>query len=130
MHQIYYIGIGSLPIIIVIAIFTAIAQLGIIGGLEVTKVVQIFGDVLSYLRLYALALAGTIMAATVNNLVVQMPFLLAIVILFIGHGINLALGVMGGIIHGLRLNFIEWYHYSFEGDGKLFNPLRLLKKEG
>jgi len=34
---------------------------------------------------------------------------------------------MGGVIHGLRLNFIEWYHYSFDGDGKLFDPLKLLK---
>jgi len=47
--------------------------------------------------------------------------------LILGHGLNLILGVMGGIIHGLRLNFIEWYHHSFEGDGKLFNPLRLFK---
>jgi len=35
---------------------------------------------------------------------------------------------MSGVIHGLRLNFIEWYHYSFEGDGKLFNPLKKIIK--
>ncbi|EPP35519.1 putative V-type sodium ATP synthase subunit I domain protein [Chlamydia psittaci 84-8471/1] len=31
---------------------------------------------------------------------------------------------MGGVIHGLRLNFIEWYHYSFDGGGKLLHPLK------
>jgi V/A-type H+-transporting ATPase subunit I len=36
---------------------------------------------------------------------------------------------MGGTIHGLRLNFLEWYHYSFEGGGKPFDPLRKLKVE-
>ena len=49
------------------------------------------------------------------------------VVILAGHSINIALGTMGGVIHGLRLNFIEWYHYSFEGEGRLFNPLRKLK---
>ena len=45
--------------------------------------------------------------------------------------INIALGIMSGVIHGLRLNFIEWYHYSYTGGGKLFNPLKkLTMKEG
>jgi V/A-type H+-transporting ATPase subunit I len=35
---------------------------------------------------------------------------------------------MGGVIHGLRLNFLEWYHYSFEGGGKRFNPLKYESK--
>ena len=40
---------------------------------------------------------------------------------------NLGLGLMSGIIHGLRLNFLEWYHYCFEGGGRLFKPLKRLK---
>jgi V/A-type H+-transporting ATPase subunit I len=50
-------------------------------------------------------------------------------LVLIAHFINLVLGTMGGVIHGLRLNFLEWYHYSFEGGGKKFQPLKLLKIE-
>ena len=48
-------------------------------------------------------------------------------VILIGHLINMSLSIMGGTIHGLRLNFLEWYQYSFEGGGRLFNPLRLRK---
>jgi len=41
--------------------------------------------------------------------------------------LNMVLSVIGGIIHGLRLNFIEWYHYSFDGGGKQYNPLRKME---
>ena len=95
--------------------------------MELMNVIQLFADSLSYLRLFALGLAGMILASTTNEIAAKMPFYIGIFILLIGHIINFALGIMGGVIHGLRLNFIEWYHYSFEGDGRLFNPLRLLK---
>jgi V/A-type H+-transporting ATPase subunit I len=46
-------------------------------------------------------------------------------IIALGHVTNITLGIMGGVIHGLRLNFLEWYHHCFEGGGKKFNPLKL-----
>jgi V/A-type H+-transporting ATPase subunit I len=94
---------------------------------ELTNAIQIFADVLSYLRLYALALAGMIMAATFNDLGLQFGFLGLIFITLFGHLINLVLTIQSGVIHGLRLNFLEWYHYSFEGGGRTFNPLRIRK---
>ena len=94
---------------------------------ELMNVVQIFGDVLSYIRLYALALAGMMVASTFNSLGVSAGLLGGIVIILFGHLTNISLSIMGGVIHGLRLNFLEWYHYSFEGGGRLFNPLRLKK---
>jgi len=93
------------------------------GLLEMMNVIQVFGDVLSYLRLYALGLAGAIVASTVNDFAMSTNFIFGTILFIFGHLINMALGIMGGVIHGLRLNFIEWYHYSFEGGGKKFNPL-------
>ena len=90
-------------------------------------VIEVFADVLSYLRLYALALAGSIMANTFNSFSSKMPFIFGILVLIIGHTLNIVLSVMGGVIHGLRLNFLEWYHYSFEGEGKKHRPLALLQ---
>ena len=94
---------------------------------ELTNAIQVFADVLSYLRLYALALAGMIMAHTFNEMGVKAGLVGGFVIILVGHAVNMSLSLMAGIIHGLRLNFLEWYHYSFEGGGRLFNPLRLRK---
>jgi V/A-type H+-transporting ATPase subunit I len=98
--------------------------------LDMMNAIQVFADVLSYLRLFALALAGMIMADTFNNtLGIEMGFVASALLIFIGHFMNLGLALMGGTIHGLRLNFLEWYHYCFEGGGRLFNPLRIKRKE-
>jgi V/A-type H+/Na+-transporting ATPase subunit I len=110
-----------------LAVFLSFIQKKIIGAIEITKSISVFGDVLSYLRLYALGLAGMIMASTFNDLAINAGVFLGIFIVILGHLINIVLAIMSGVIHGLRLNFIEWYHYSFDGDGKLFNPLRLFK---
>lgn len=118
--QLLYGGIG-------IAVLLAFIQSRWSGIAELTRVVEIFADILSYLRLYALGLAGMILASTFNSLGEDIGFVIGVIIIIAGHLINIVIGAMGGIIHGLRLNFIEWYHYSFEGGGKLFNPLRLLK---
>jgi V/A-type H+-transporting ATPase subunit I len=94
---------------------------------ELTNAIQVFADVLSYIRLYALALAGMMMASTFNDLASNAGVFAGFFIILIGHAVNIGLSIMAGVIHGLRLNFLEWYHYSFEGGGKLFNPLRLRK---
>ncbi|NGX29287.1 MAG: hypothetical protein KR126chlam4_00355 [Candidatus Anoxychlamydiales bacterium] len=112
---------------IAIAVILAIVQKRLKGIIEITSVISIFADVMSYLRLYALGLAGMIMATTFNDLGVKMGLSIGFIVIIIGQAVNILLTIMSGIIHGLRLNFIEWYHYSFEGDGKLFNPLKLLK---
>jgi V/A-type H+-transporting ATPase subunit I len=93
---------------------------------ELLNVVQVFADVMSYLRLYALALGGVVMARTFNDrLGIDMNLFAGALVILIGHTINITLAIMGGVIHGLRLNFLEWYHYSFEGGGRLFNPLKI-----
>ena len=94
---------------------------------ELTNAIQVFADVLSYLRIYALALAGMIMASTFNDLGMRAGIFGGFFIILIGHITNLSLTIMSGVIHGLRLNFLEWYHYSFEGGGRLFDPLRIRK---
>ncbi len=106
--------------------------LGLNGALGV---VQLMADVLSYMRLFALGLATMYMCQTFNMLA-EMPynglpyvgFIPAVLILIFGHSINLLLGIMGGVVHGLRLNFLEWYRWSFEGDGLMFKHFRKIAK--
>jgi V/A-type H+-transporting ATPase subunit I len=115
-----YMIYGGFALAVILALF----QHKWMGLLEATVAIQIFGDILSYLRLYALGLSGSLLTATMIDLAASVPLIFSILILCFGHAVNIVLGIMGGVIHGLRLNFLEWYHYSFEGGGKMFNPLR------
>jgi V/A-type H+-transporting ATPase subunit I len=122
--QLVYIGIA-------VAWVLALIQHKSKGLEEPLKAIQIFADVLSYLRLYALSLAGIIMASTFNQLGEDVGrafgYVFGVCVILAGHLLTMNIGLMGGFIHGLRLNFLEWYHYSFEGGGKLFNPLKIIK---
>lgn len=106
-----------------LAVVTSLIQNRWSGLLEITLVIQIFSDILSYLRLFALGLSGGIISVTLNEIAGVFPLVFGILLLIIGHTVNMVLCIMGGVIHGLRLNFLEWYHYSFQGGGKQFSPL-------
>ena len=110
------------------------AVLRLLDGLSaLTGVTKVFGDVLSYLRLFALGLASASLALTFNDLARQaghvqgMGLLFSILILFVGHLLNLMLALMSGVVHGLRLNYIEFYNWALSGEGYAFQPFR--KKE-
>lgn len=125
-------AVGGLYLIwggIAIASILSIIKHRIAGLLEIMTAIQVFADIMSYLRLYALGLAGSIVSATINESLGSVNFVVAAILIVAGHGVNMALAIMGGIIHGLRLNFLEWYHYSFEGGGKMFKPLYKMKVE-
>ncbi len=94
---------------------------------SLTGVMGAFGDVLSYMRLFALGLASASLAGTFNGLASsvhgELPglgLLAAILILGIGHGLNLGLSLMSGVVHGLRLNFIEFYKWGLPEEGTPF----------
>lgn len=110
-----------------LAVILSLIQNRLLGLLEVTNLLGLTADVLSYLRIYALALSGAIMASTVNDLAAGLPAFFGILLMGAGHILNMVLATMGGVIHGLRLNFLEWYRYSFQGGGKPFTPLLIQK---
>lgn len=124
-----YVGKHLILIGIPTAVVLSVIKHGLLGLTEIMNLIQVFADGLSYLRLYALGLSGAILSATINEMAAFLPFVLASVLILSGHAVNMLLGVMGGVIHGLRLNFLEWYHYSFEGGGRKFKPLELTEIE-
>ncbi len=104
------------------------------GLMSLTGISKLFGDILSYMRLFALGLAGSSLAITVNNLADQVAdavpgpgILLAILVVLFGHVINLALCLMSAVVHGLRLNVIEFFNWGLGEDGRPFRPFA--KKE-
>lgn len=96
------------------------------GLKELAESSKAFGDVLSYLRLFALGLAAIKLAEVFNGLASSafasrgVWVLLGIVILLIGHTINFAMGIMSGVVHGLRLNVIEFFNWSLHEEGDQF----------
>lgn len=92
----------------------------------------LMSDVLSYVRLYALGLSGSMLGQTFNLLAEMVkgsdptwqwiPFIL---ILIVGHALNLAMSCLGAFVHPLRLNFVEFFKNSgYEGMGAAYNPIR------
>lgn len=93
----------------------------------------LLGDVLSYLRLYALGLAGSMLGMAFNdmgqmvlgdgsNALTWIPFALMVLI---GHTLNIAMCALGAFVHPLRLNFLEFFKNSgYEAKGRSYNPLK------
>jgi V/A-type H+-transporting ATPase subunit I len=93
----------------------------------------LLGDVLSYLRLYALGLAGAMLGFAFNDLGKMVlgdghsisSWVFFIIIVVIGHTLNIAMCALGAFVHPLRLNFLEFFKNSgYEGSGRTFNPLK------
>ena len=91
----------------------------------------ILGDVLSYIRLFALGLAGGMLGAAFNDLGKMVlgdggvNWVFFILILLVGHVLNLLMSCLGAFVHPLRLNFVEYFKNSgYEGKGKIYNPLK------
>ncbi|SKC51091.1 V/A-type H+-transporting ATPase subunit I [Bacteroidales bacterium WCE2004] len=95
-------------------------------------VTGLLGDVLSYLRLYALGLAGGMLGKAFNDIATMtlgdgsfgFGWFTFALILVIGHALNLAMCCLGAFVHPLRLNFLEFFKNSgYDGKGRVYNPL-------
>jgi len=104
------------------------------GAYELYGIIGLFGDVLSYSRLLALGLATSVIATVVNTIAGMtggIPFIgpvVMIIVLIIGHLGNIGLNTLSGIIHTLRLQFVEFFGKFYQGGGKSFAPLRNERK--
>ena len=101
----------------------------------------LMGDLLSYLRLYALGLAGGMLGGVFNTLGLQLrdsmgDFLFGIpgwicfgLIFVAGHGLNIALSCLSGYVHSIRLTFVEYFKNSgYDGRGTAYKPFAKNKK--
>jgi V/A-type H+-transporting ATPase subunit I len=95
----------------------------------------LMGDLLSYLRLYALGLAGGMLGGVFNDLGMQLrdsmsDFLFGIpgwicfgLIFVFGHSLNIALSCLSGYVHSIRLTFVEYFKNSgYDGKGTMYKP--------
>ncbi len=94
----------------------------------------LLGDLLSYIRLFALGLTGGVLGGVFNQLAMDLTadmswairWLPMLIILLLGHGINFALCMISSFVHPMRLTFVEFFkNADFEGGGKEYSPFRM-----
>ncbi len=108
--------------------------IGVGLGTLLMSIVNMFTDVVSYIRLAAVGLASVAVADAFNQMVMGIGFktifsgVAAILVLFVGHALNLTLGFMAIMVHGIRLNILEFSsHLSMEWSGVAYDPLSKTK---
>lgn len=102
-------------------------------------IISLFGDLLSYIRLFAVGFSGSVLGLVFNSLAFDMggslgipvaSQLVTLLILLFGHSINIAISLIGSFVHPLRLTFVEFYkNAGFEGGGKKYKPFEKYKEE-
>ena len=108
------------------------------GGLWETygMATGLLGDLLSYIRLFALGLTGGVLGGVFNSLALDMTaswhwsirILAMVIILLLGHGITFALSMISAFVHPMRLTFVEFFkNADFSGGGKQYDPFRKIK---
>ena len=96
----------------------------------------VVGDLVSYVRLFAIGLCGAIIAQVFNALSVGLSgdipvlsWIFMAAILAIGHGLNIFISALGAFVHPVRLTFVEFYkNAGFEGGGRRFTPFKRAEK--
>lgn len=95
--------------------------------------VNILSDILSYARLFGLALSGSVVALVVNQIcsvvlgffpqnLIAIGYVLCVPIFLVGHVFNIAISTLGAYVHNCRLQYIEFYGKFYEGGGHIFMP--------
>ncbi len=129
-------GVGAVLIFLLNGPFTKIYSpfVNIGSGLWDTynMLTGLLGDILSYIRLFALGLSGSILGLVFNDLAMRMSgnipvvsTIIMLLILLFGHAMNIALSGLSAFVHPMRLTFVEFYkNAGFVGGGKKYDPFR------
>lgn len=94
--------------------------------------ISCFGNVMSYIRLFAVGMASLAIAQSFNDIAAGLKgpmVILAVVVLLIGHGLNLIMGLLSVVVHGVRLNVLEFSGQAgLEWTGIAYEPFKKNKK--
>ncbi|MGB5663301.1 V-type ATP synthase subunit I [Eudoraea sp.] len=97
-----------------------------------------FSDIVSYVRLFAVGMATAAVAASFNNMILPegtagmgiINLIMAAIALLLGHGLNIALALMAVMVHGIRLNMLEFAgHLGVQFSGEAYKPFKLISPE-
>ncbi len=130
--------LAALPLIVIwfiIFLKAEIPKMGAMGVIMGVELLTWFGQIMSYARLLAIGLSSVYIAFVINYLGLKMgtpPGIailpLAIIIMLIGHTVNLLLGILDPGLQSLRLHYVEYFTKFFEGGGILYKPFGRIKR--
>ena len=132
-------NVGGYPVVLIIGLVMLVVgstrnakgfgKVGAFIGAVYNGVTGIFGDVMSYARLMALMLSGSIIASVFNTLGgLTGNVILFLVISMLGNALNFALNLLGCYVHDLRLQCLEFFGKFYQDGGKPFRPLAINTK--
>ena len=131
---VYLLGIGFV-LVFVFTYYEGSVGKSAIGGAKniismILGVANVFSDTMSYIRLWAVGLAGASIASTVASMAGPMlgnavAAIFGILILVLGHGLNLVLNLLAVLVHGVRLNTLEFSgHVGLTWSGTSYSPFK------
>ena len=122
-----YVPVPKLAGFIVIGLSIVMIYLGE-GAKGIVELPSIFSQMMSYARLMAVGLASVILAVVINDLAGKLfaagiiGIIGGILVLVVGHTINIGLGILGSFLHSLRLHYVEFFTKFFHGGGMRYAP--------
>ena len=124
------LGFFSVSIYIVAAIGIAsfLALLKAEGMFGLIELPSLISNILSYLRLAAVGLASAALAIVINEFAGKFfhqggfMVIAGVLTLILGHGVNLALGILGSFLHSMRLHYVEMFTKFYKGSGTDYEP--------
>jgi V/A-type H+-transporting ATPase subunit I len=139
------VGFGLNPAAIIggVLILVGIILIARENFLEVIELPTIVSHVLSYARIVAVGLSSVAIAMVVNYMSITMfinpalknlsilgivMILVGIVVFLLGHTLNIALGILGGGLHSIRLHYVEFFTKFYKGGGKKYIPFGMKRR--
>jgi Archaeal/vacuolar-type H+-ATPase subunit I len=104
------------------------------GGLFIFSITGLLGDILSYARLMALGIVTSGIGNVVNLLAVlplgmgALGWIFAAIIFLLGHALNFAINFLGAAVHGIRLEYAEFFSKFYAGGGAEFTPFEMKRE--
>ena len=138
-----FMGINAAAVVGAVMLVVGVVFIGRDSGLELVELPSIISHVLSYARIVAVGLSSVAIAMVVNFIAIGLLItpqlenitiigvlfiIIGVAVFLIGHALNMALGILGGGLHSIRLHYVEFFTKFYKGGGRKYSPLGIKRR--